>query len=144
MITITTLKQATKGELKDVIHLITELRRNPAEHKGSLADLRDIVADKKATMVVAKDGAHIIGMATLYVIVKVGKRFGCVEDVVVDSRYRGQGLGKKLMSALIAAGRKKKLAYLFLTSHAGRGAANNLYPKLGFELVDTNPYKLKF
>jgi ribosomal protein S18 acetylase RimI-like enzyme len=143
MVTITELKRADARTLKDIIHLISELRRNPAEHKGSPADLRDIISNKKAIMVVAKDGTHIVGMATLYLIPKVGKRVGYVEDVVVDSRYRGQGLGEKLMHALIAAARKKKLVRIFLTSHHGREAAHNLYRKLGFETWETNPFRLK-
>ena len=143
MINITELKKADTKALKEIRHLITELRRNPAEHKGTLSDLRDIVKDKKSIMVVAKDGKEVIGMATLYTKIKVGKHVGDVEDVVVDSRYRGQGLGKKLMLALIAIAKKKGLASLSLTSHGARGAANNLYQKLGFELVETNPYKLR-
>ena len=144
MVEIVQLKTAKKGNLTDIIHLLSELRRNPAEHTGTLSDLRDIVGNKKAVMMVARDGTHIVGMATLYVVVKVGKHVGFVEDVVVDSRYRGQGIGKNLMHALVALARKKKLVYLFLTSHDKRGAANKLYQTLGFELVDTNPYRLKF
>jgi len=93
---------------------------------------------------VAKDDGKIVGMATLYVMPKVGKRVGCVEDVVVGKEYRGQGLGEKLMRSIIAEARKKKVGSLFLTSASDRAAANVLYKKLGFEIVETNPYKLRF
>lgn len=143
MVQISTLTTASEAQLKDLIHLVSELRRNKDEHVGALSDLEDIVNSKHAAMIVAQDGEAIVGMATLYVIVKVGKHVGYVEDVVVDSRYRGQGLGKKIMEAIIAEARNRKLTYLFLTSHAARDTANNLYQKLGFEIVDTNPYKLR-
>ncbi len=143
MVTVTELKRADAKTLKDVRHLITELRRNPKEHRGSLAELRSIVKDTHSLMFVAKDGANIVGMATLYLLTKVGKHIGYIEDVVVDSRYRGQGLGEKLMRAAIAAARKKKLVNIYLTSHPGRAAANSLYTKLGFEVVETNPYRLR-
>jgi|SRR3989344_9187211 len=143
MIRIAPLKTVSEAQLKDFIHLVSELRRNTDEHVGSLSDLEDIVNNKHAVMVVAQDDEAIIGMATLYIIVKVGKYVGYVEDVVVDSRYRGQGLGKKIMEAIVAEARNRKLTYLFLTSNAARDAANNLYQKLGFEIVETNPYKLR-
>lgn len=143
MIHVAPLKTVSESQVKDFIHLVSELRRNTDEHVGSLSDLEDIVNNKQAVMIVAQDDKAIVGMATLYAIVKVGKRVGYVEDVVVDSRYRGQGLGKKIMEEIIAEARKKKLTYLFLTSHAARDTANNLYQKLGFEIVETNPYKLR-
>lgn len=142
MVTIERLTQANAAALEDMLGLIAQLRRNPAEHRGSLFDVRDIATHERSVCVVAKDGPRIVGMATLYVLVKVGKRVGYIEDVVVDERHRGQGLGKKLMEALIAAARKEKLHSLFLTSNPARAAANELYHALGFEIVDTNPYKL--
>lgn len=142
MLTVTELKRADTKALKEIRHLLAELRSDSSEHKGSLADLRNLVGDKKAALLVVKDGTRIVGMATLYCLTKVGKRIGYVEDVVVGSAYRGQGLGEKLMRSVIAAGRKKKLKNLFLTSRPSRAAANKLYAKLGFEIVETNPYKL--
>jgi len=143
MIRVEPLKTVSEAQLKDFIHLVSELRRNKDEHVGSISDLEEIINDKNAFMVVAQDGEAVVGMGTLYVIIKVGKHVGYIEDIVVDSRYRGQGLGKKIVEELIAEARKRKLTYLFLTSHAARDTANNLYQKLGFEIVDTNPYKLR-
>ncbi|HEY4517174.1 MAG TPA: GNAT family N-acetyltransferase [Candidatus Paceibacterota bacterium] len=143
MITVERLTEANEDTLKDILRLIAQLRRNSAEHTGSLYDIRDTVANEKAVCIVAKDGRHIVGVATLYILVKVGKRIGYVEDVVVDEQYRGQGLGKKLMESIIDVARKEALNNLFLTSSPARTAANNLYQKLGFEIVETNPYMLK-
>ena len=143
MIRIVPLKKASQSILKDLVHLVSELRRNKAEHKGSLADLRHIVANKNAVMIVVQDGARVVGMGTLYMVRKVGKHVGYIEDIVVSHEYRGQGLGKKIMRSLITAARKQKLAYLFLTSNSKREAANKLYERLGFEIVETNPYRLK-
>jgi ribosomal protein S18 acetylase RimI-like enzyme len=91
-------------------------------------------------MVVAQDGRRIVGIVTLYVEQKVGKRTAYIEDVVVDGAYRGRGLGKQLMNALIAAARAQKVSSLHLTSNPKREAANLLYKKLGFTLRETNVY----
>ena len=66
-----------------------------------------------------------------------------VEDVVVDSAYRGQGLGKELVAFAIDYV-EKNLApcSLMLTSRPSRIAANELYRKSGFEQRQTNVYKI--
>ncbi|MBI4086077.1 MAG: GNAT family N-acetyltransferase [Candidatus Liptonbacteria bacterium] len=143
MIKIQQLKKADKAAVRDLNHLLKQLRKNPSEHSGSLFDLRNIVSDKKIVMIVAQNGRNIVGMATLYIIIMLGKTVGTVEEVVVDSAYRGKGLGKKILQMLIRVARKKKVKKLYLTSRPSRVAANKLYQKLGFKLKETNPYTLR-
>ncbi len=140
--TITTLKKATQGAVNDLNVLIQQLREKRFQHKGTLRELRDIVGDKKVSMIVAKENGHIIGVATLYVVQKMGKRTGYVEDVVVHIDYRGRGIGKKIMRALIKTARSKKVASLSLTSRPAREVAHMMYKKLGFERKETNVYRM--
>ena len=142
MVTISKLEKATEKELIEIVALISQLRHDVSEHVGALSDLEDIVSNKDVAMLVAKDEDKIIGMATLYVMTKVGKRVSNVEDVVVSDAYRGQGLGEKLMQALIEEARKRKVKSLSLTTKPDRVAANKLYQKLGFKAANTNSYKL--
>ena len=141
-LTIRILTKADGKALRDMKALIAQLRADKAEHGGTLADLREIISDKHAHMAVAKDGTRIVGMATLYILQKIGMRSGQIEDVVVDNSYRGQGLGEKIMRLLIAHARAKKVTSLNLTSRADRVAGNAMYKKLGFEKKDTNVYRL--
>ncbi|HEX5880519.1 MAG TPA: GNAT family N-acetyltransferase [Actinomycetota bacterium] len=61
-----------------------------------------------------------------------------IEDVVVDERARGQGVGTALtVAALDLAGRRGARS-VDLTSRASRVAANRLYRQLGFRLRDSN------
>ena len=64
-----------------------------------------------------------------------------IEDVVVDEKHRGKGLGRKLMEQTIAILRKKHVGSVELTSRSSRVAANALYRSLGFILHKTNVYK---
>ena len=66
-----------------------------------------------------------------------------IEDVVVDESYRGYGYGKKIMDHAICFVRNAKVDTLSLTSSPARIAANKMYQKLGFELYETNLYKMK-
>lgn len=137
------LKKVTAEALSDINRLMGQLRGKDAD-VGTRAELRAIIENRNNVMVVAQDGQRVVGVATLYVLQKVGKRTGHVEDVVVDSDYRGQGIGKKLMKEVIVAAKTRKLDVVHLTSRPERLAANALYKKLGFKLKKTNPYSLHF
>lgn len=141
--TIKKLTKADAGAVKDINRLMQQLSQNSSRRGGTLSELKKIVADPTAVLMAVKDGARIIGIASLYLMTQMGKSSGYVEDVVVDEAYRGQGLGVKLMDALIAEARKKKLDSVHLTSRPSRVAANKLYQKLGFEQRETNVYRLK-
>lgn len=135
------LKKVTAEALSDINRLMEQLRGQEAV-LGTRTELRAIVENRNNVMIVVQDGHRVVGVATLYVLQKVGKRTGHVEDVVVDSDYRGQGIGKKLMKEVIAAAKTRKLSVLHLTSRTERVAANALYKKIGFKLKKTNPYSL--
>lgn len=143
MIRIEQLKEASAEAVNDISRLLSQLRENPEEHVATLNELKAVVEDKNVVFIVAKDGDHIIGMATLYMLTKFSKRIAYVEDVVVDGAYRGQGLGEKIMRALIDIARAEGVKTLNLTSRPARVAANKLYQKLGFEQKETNPYRLR-
>jgi ribosomal protein S18 acetylase RimI-like enzyme len=143
MIEITRLKEANEQAVADIGLLLQQLRENPEEHHTSLEELRTIVEDNNIALLVVKDGERIVGMASLYMMTKFSKRTAEVEDVVVDSGYRGKGLGEKLMQAVIDTARAEHIKTLHLTSRPERVAGNKLYQKLGFELKKTNPYRLK-
>lgn len=63
-----------------------------------------------------------------------------IEDVVVDERHRGKGLGRKLMAKTIEALRAMNVKHVELTSRPSRTVANELYRSLGFKLRKTNVY----
>src|SRR3989338_1545153 len=140
---ITRLRHATKEGLKDLHNLLPQLRPHREGQKGTIVELRNIVGNERTIIIVAQDGKHIVGFGSLYVIAKLSGKIGHIEDVVVDSAYRGQGLGEKVMRVLIKEARKQKIESLHLTSRSARVAANKLYQKLGFVRKETNVYRLK-
>lgn len=65
-----------------------------------------------------------------------------IEDVVVDSSCRGQGVGTQLLTEAIRRAKDEFHARTIdLTSRPERTSANRLYQRLGFQLRDTNVYR---
>ena len=102
-----------------------------------------VLRDHSPETVRIKNNGRVIGKAMLLYGKKFISFYGTIEDVVVDERYRGKGLGKMLISALIEKAKKMGMKHVDLTSNPKRVAANNLYQKTGFEKRDTNVYRLK-
>lgn len=141
MISVVQLKEATDANVREIDALAAELHLD-GPSSVSLEGVREVLASTNAILMTVQDEGKIIGMATLYVMPTTEKRVGHVDDVVVSSEYRGQGLGEKLMRALIDAARERGVSSLHLTSRPARVAAQKLYEKVGFKKRETDVFKL--
>lgn len=82
-----------------------------------------------------KDGQKEIARAFLYIL-KNGlhqRPFGFLEDVFVDEKYRGQGLGILLVKKAIKAAKREHCYKFIATSRRSRPRVHQLYKKLGFK-----------
>jgi ribosomal protein S18 acetylase RimI-like enzyme len=125
--------------------LIEAVRRlYPQLTDGPVADARSMarVLDAGACVLVARSGGAIVGMGTAVIATVLTGTTAHVEDVVVDTAFRGRGIGERLMRELIMFARAQGADQMTLTSHPTREAANSLYRRLGFQLGGTNYYSL--
>lgn len=135
------LKTVSSPALRDLNTLLKQL--SAGDKKISAPAMRKILANKNVELWILKDGKTIIGMGTLVEIPMFSGSSGDIEDVVVDERYRGRGLGSKIMRKLIARAKARGCRHSELTSRPSRVAANKLYKKLGYEIRNTNVYRLR-
>jgi ribosomal protein S18 acetylase RimI-like enzyme len=143
MISVERLITASESDLVALNALLQQLRSDPASHTPITREvLNDALASTNTIVLVAKDDGVIVGTGTIVWNNVLTDRSAFVEDVVVDSAYRGQGLGKRLMSELITIARANGVQTVALTSRPSRIEANTLYPKLGFKRKETNYYEL--
>ena len=108
-----------------------------------LDHLKAMVADLAVTLLVARDGSEIVGTAAVVVYVTPIWIKARIEDVVVDQAARGRGVGEALVKGCIEVARNRGARIVELQSARSREEANRLYPRLGFELRDSNVYRLK-
>ena len=103
-----------------------------------------ILADSAVTLLVAREGDHIVGTATVIVYTTPFWIKARLDEVVVDQAARGKGVGETLMNACLAVGRERGAQVAELQSGRGpaRVVANRLYRRMGFELRDSNLYRI--
>lgn len=136
------LHSLSASQVADMLSLMQEL--NPA--LKVTGEMLTAVAQSDSAHLFAAVGpdGHIAGTATLCLFVSPTGAKGKIEDVVVSSACRGQGLGRRLMDFAIRFAREHYAPLeLALTSNPSRVAANRLYQELGFQPYQTNVYKLE-
>ena len=122
--------------------LVAQLSRSsPAPSPG---ELEEIICSPACHLLLARDASEaIVGMLTLAVFrIPTGLR-AWIEDVVVDTSARGEGVGAALTDAAVARARAMGCRNVDLTSRPSREAANRLYRRLGFVARETNVYRFE-
>ena len=134
--------EATNELYEAFQRLVPQLTNN--NPPPSLDDLSALLRDAASTLSIARnETGEIVGALTLVVYrVPTGIR-SIIEDVVVDSSARGQGIGEALMRRAIELAQKKGASNIALTSNPLREAANKLYLRMGFSKRETNAYQMK-
>ena len=107
----------------------------------SLNDVKAITESGGSHLYIMETGGETIGTYTLCIYDSPTGRKVWLEDVIVDSQYRGKGLGSRLVAHAMNEAKRFAPCTLMLTSRPSRIAANALYQASGMERKETNVYK---
>ncbi len=141
MIKIFEITEADDATLDAVNRLLPQLSKSAKIINGST--LQKLTNSECTRLYVAKEGDTIFGMLSLVVFsIPTGTK-AWIEDVVVDERARGKGVGKELMNHALNVAKELGAKSADLTSRPSREAANKLYQAIGFERRETNVYRYK-
>ncbi|HEY1783542.1 MAG TPA: GNAT family N-acetyltransferase [Roseiarcus sp.] len=134
--TIAAMNPSVAAEIAALVGQLSSSAKSPA-----MEALEAIVESPATILFAARQSGQMIGMLTLVVFpIPTGKR-ALIEDVMVDVRWRGQGVAQALTRAALACAEAAGVRTVDLTSRPSREAANRLYQKLGFEKRDSNVYR---
>jgi GNAT superfamily N-acetyltransferase len=88
-----------------------------------------------ALKIQAEENGKVFGRAYLYIMFNDLHKepFGFLEDVFVEEKNRGKGIGTKLVKTLIGEARKQKCYKIICTSRYKNSDVHKLYEKLGFK-----------
>ncbi len=142
MIKIEILKKPTAADLKDINALLPQIAQKP--HLLSMRELKLVTNQDSCRLIVARDmkESRIAGMSALTSVYVPTGLITTIEDVVVDEKYRGKGIGRKLTQKMIDVAKKGRAKHISLTTNPAREAANAMYQKMGFFKKETNYYRI--
>ena len=89
------------------------------------------LSNPKSIFIVVEINSIIVGVASLHIIEKLTRKMGLIEDVAVDSNYRGKGIGIKLIQNLTSEAKKMGCDKIVLNSSKDNVS---FYEKSGFKV----------
>ena len=117
--------------LEQLFRLERDFSAQPLLQRQGLQQLLESDANQ---VLVADNGGEVVGMLSVQRLISTaeGTAVGLVEDVVVDAKWRGQGVGRLLMDALDDWARGEGLARLQLLADQHNHHALAFYQRLGW------------
>ncbi len=133
------LRELNENDLESLIKLYEQL--DGANGDFTAEDARkiwkaEIEGNKKIKYFGAVEKGKVISTCYCLIIpnlTRLGSSIAFVENVVTDSEYRGQGLGRKVMEKAIDFARENNCYKVILQSASFRKEAHQFYKKLGFD-----------
>lgn len=133
------LRELNEKDLESLIKLYEQL--DDANGNFTAEDARkiwktEIEGNKKIKYFGAVENGKVISTCYCLIIpnlTRLGSSIAFVENVVTDSEYRGQGLGRKVMEMAIEFARENNCYKVILQSASFRKEAHQFYKNLGFD-----------
>ncbi len=135
-----TIRRAAAADIDDMVSLLGELFEieddfaiDPCAQRQGLELLLN---DPDATLLVADAMGSVVGMATMqrFVSTAVGEYVGLIEDVVVTMSHRGNGIGSRLLQAMLSEATRQHLMRLALAVDVRNLRALSFYGRYGFRI----------
>ena len=130
----------TSSDFSDLSVLMQELSSNIV---FTCESLERMLATPNSHLYVIREEGRIVACGSLCIFHQPFSTDATIESVVVSSKMRGKGLGRRLMEHLIDEAGRMNVDCIHLTSNPKREAANALYQKMGFVKNETNCYVMK-
>lgn len=127
----------TNEKLEQLLYVLSQLSSSVTE-----TTIRKALASRQNHVLIAEKDGKIVGSTTMALLYCVTGIRVHIEDVIVDSEYRGKGIAQLLLCEAIDRAKNLHAKTIDLTSRPEREIANRLYGKLGFVKRDTNVYRL--
>jgi GNAT superfamily N-acetyltransferase len=137
--------EAANEASPDLLDALTALlpQLNPHLKPLTMERLSTVIDDPATTLLVARADGRVVGVAAVLVYATPAFVKARIEDVVVDELARGKGVGEALVRRCIEVARERGAEIVELQSARWREVANRLYPRMGFQLRESNLYRLE-
>ena len=121
------IRRLINSDIDQVINLLV----NSFNSRYNNPPIIGTLSNPKSIFIVVEINNIIVGVASLYIIEKLTRKMGLIEDVAVDSNYRGKGIGIKLIQNLTSEAKNMGCDKIVLNS-----SKNNIsfYEKSGFKV----------
>ena len=120
------IRPASKDDVPKIVSILNDAYNSPL----NLPDDYEYIEDPSILTFVAELKGEIIGTASIHIIKKINRKIGLIEDVAIDKRCKGMGIGKLLIKHLVELAKIKGVYKTILNSTKKN---EKFYHKIGFK-----------
>jgi GNAT superfamily N-acetyltransferase len=132
------LRDLEAGDLEALLRLYEQLHHGdpplPAERAAAL--WQTILADPAQIYLGAIAGGELVSSCCAAIVpnlTRSGRPYAVIENVVTDAAWRRKGVGRELLSAMVARCWQRDCYKIMLMSGSARGEAHVFYEAVGFD-----------
>ena len=127
------IREARRGDSEALVGLVAQLEFDV--DPAGVAERLQLLARKGEPVLVAEVNGRPVGMLDWHVMTTVHRTrsVGRIVTLVIDSEFRGKGIGTALMAAAEARIRKRGCEKLEVTSNLSLERAHAFYERYGLE-----------
>lgn len=118
------------------LQAIVEIENAAMSCPWSLKSYEEAISSDHSFIMVAEDDGQIAAFSVFYLTPPEAE----LPDIVVDEKYRGQGLGRQLLSKALEELEGRGIDTIFLEVRVSNTPARTLYEHMGFEEIGTRKY----
>lgn len=131
------LKKLTVDDLSEVFDLIEQFERTIADRpdSGRQGDILCQISERGGAVLGAEVDGQIIGTCTVVICPNLswsGRPYSIIENVIVDERYQGRGVGKALMKEAQSLAKIAGCYKVSLMTGSSRASTHKFYEACGF------------
>jgi glucosamine-phosphate N-acetyltransferase len=120
-----------RGLIISDLDQVTNLLVNSFSSRYNNPPIIGTLSNPKSIFIVVEINNIIVGVASLHIIEKLTRKMGLIEDVAVDSKHRGKGIGIKLIQNLTSEAKNMGCDKIVLSSSKDN---ISFYEKSGFKV----------
>tara|TARA_B100001059_G_scaffold218496_1_gene238716 strand:+ start:471 stop:872 length:402 start_codon:yes stop_codon:yes gene_type:complete len=121
------IRKLINSDIDQVINLLVSSFNSRYNNPPIIGTL----SNPKSIFIVVEINNIIVGVASLHIIEKLTRKMGLIEDVAVDSKHRGKGIGIKLIQNLTSEAKNMGCDKIVLNSSKDN---ISFYEKSGFKV----------
>jgi ribosomal protein S18 acetylase RimI-like enzyme len=138
------VREATLNDLNPLAKLFDSYRifyRKPSDVDAAKEFLLQRITRKESVIFIAEE-REVVALAQLYPLFSSTrmKRLWLLNDLFVHPDFRRKGIAKQLISTCFQLAKETKACGVMLETERDNIISNVLYPKMGFQLIESNFY----
>lgn len=132
------VRTAVRQDIPRIIELYEDLTEEKLDLSAETIErvFSEIAELPEHNFLVAEEDGFVLGTLFVLIVPNLSHNahpWGCIENVVVDRRFRGKGIGHLLMESAAEFCREAGCYKIQLLSHKKRLEAHKFYRALGYE-----------